>query len=104
MQGTNETAIENNNQRLQLLETAAPMWGTNETAIENNNQRLQLLETAAPMWGTNETAISALQTDVDQNESDAEAAILALQSEVVYCKIHLLKALCNKYFIGIKLI
>ena len=58
------------------------MWGTNETAIENNNQRLQLLETAAPMWGTNETAISALQTDVDQNESDAEAAILALQSEV----------------------
>jgi len=74
--------VENNNQRLQLLETAAPMWGTNETAIENNNQRLQLLETAAPMWGTNETAISALQTDVDQNESDAEAAILALQSEV----------------------
>ena len=50
--------------------------------VENNNQRLQLLETAAPMWGTNETAISALQTDVDQNESDAEAAILALQSEV----------------------
>ena len=76
----NANAISLLNGRTSVLEGSSSMWTDNADAISLLNGRTSVLEGSSSMWTDNADAISTLQADVDQNESDADAAIATLQT------------------------
>ena len=76
----NASNIQAHNVRINMLESGSTVWSSNASDIQAQDVRINTLESGSTMWTTNASDILTLQADVDQNESDADAAIADIKA------------------------